>query len=453
MAKSNKRRKVLVLTGIALVLIGLGVAAVFVKREPVVTVQVEKAARRDLTELVVANGKLQPVTQVKISPEVSGEIIELPFKEGEHVNKGDLIIRIKPDFYKANRNQAEASYRASLASKTTAEANLRRAQLELKRNEELMKRSLISDSTFLEIKTQAEVAAATLTNSGHQVEMTKALLDRAEEELSKTTIVSPLTGTISKLYSQLGERVVGTATMAGTDVMTIADLNEMEARVDIGETDVVLIKPGQKVRMEVDAFKDRKFNGVVTEIGNSSKNAGMNLSSQQEATKFEVRIRMKEKETFRPGMSVTAEIETRTRTGVLAVPIACVTRRLPKGAEEKTNAVMTVSARTNNPGKSVAATNAASSQTQTNAPGKLEKPKEIEVVFVKDGGVAKMAPVKIGISDDSYWEVTEGVKEGQEVVTGPYGAISRDLQDGKRIKIGLAKPVKKGDSKDGKDAS
>jgi HlyD family secretion protein len=280
--------------------------------------------------------------------------------------------------------------------------------------------------------------------------MTKALLDRAQEELSKTTIVSPLTGTISKLNSQKGERVVGTATMAGTEVMTIADLNEMEARVEIGETDVVLIQAGQKVRVEVDAFKDRKFSGVVTEIGNSSKNAGMNLGSQQEATKFEVRIRMKEKETFRPGMSVTAEIETRSRKGVLTVPMASVTTRLPK-APAKTNSVQTVSARTNSSSASnaISSTNLDGATSETNAPAATEKQKEIQVVFVKGGDSVRMTPVKIGISDDSYWEVTDGLKEGEEIVIGPYNAISRDLQDGKKIKVGIAK--KKEEKKNDKD--
>lgn len=442
MAKSNKRRKVLVFSTIALVLIGLGIAAALAKREPVITIQVEKVGRRDLTELVVANGKLQPVIQVKISPEVSGEIIELPVKEGQLVRKGDLILRIKPDFYVANRNQAEASYKGSLAGKLTAEANRRRADLELKRNEELMNRKLISDSTFLDIKTQAEVAAAQLTNATHQVEMSKALLARAEEELAKTTIVSPLTGTISKLNSQLGERVVGTATMAGTEVMTIADLNEMEARVDIGETDVVLIQYGQKARIEVDAFKDRKFNGTVTEIGNSSKNAGMNLGNQQEATKFEVKIRMQEKEAFRPGMSVTAEIETRSRTNVLAIPMASVTTRLPKEA-----------GKTNAPAKLEAAARARTSETNagslnsTNSLAKPGKPKELQVVFIREGETAKMVPVQIGISDDTFWELVEGLREGQEVITGPYRALSRELEDGKRVKIGVAKPLKDKDQK------
>src|SRR6266571_4928456 len=337
MAKSKQRRKTLIFSIIGLALVGLSVLAMFNKREAVITVQTEKVTRRNLTEIVVANGKVQPVLQVKISPEVSGEIIELPVKEGQAVKKGDLILKIKPDFYIANRNQAEASYKSSVASKATSEANLKKAAAEFRRNQDLFKHKLISGSTFDEVQAAYEVAEAQRNSAEHQVEMARASLASAEEELAKTTMVSPLTGTVSKLNSQLGERVLGTVQNVGTEVMTIADLNEMEARVDIGEIDVVLIEPGQNVRLEVDAFKNRKFTGDVTEIANSSTTAGlpgMQSGNQQEATKFSVKVRIKEKELFRPGMSVTAEIETRSRTNVLAVPIASVTTRLPPEAKE-----------------------------------------------------------------------------------------------------------------------
>src|SRR5882672_5729027 len=342
MANSKKRRKTLIFALIGIVLAALTVGAIFKKREVVITVQTEKVVRKNLTEIVVANGKVQPVLQVKISPEVSGEIIELPVKEGQLIKKGDLILKIKPDFYMANRNQADASYKSSLASQSTAEANLRKAEAEFRRNNGLFNTRLISESAFDEVKANYDVAKAQLTNSEHQVEMARASLDSAVEQLAKTTIVSPLDGTVSKLNSQLGERVVGTATMAGTEVMTIADLNEMEARVDIGEIDVVLIGAGQAARLEVDAFKDRKFSGVVTEIANSSTATGVGgasgmggTASQQEATKFSVKIRIMEKEVFRPGMSVTAEIETRSRTNALTVPIASVTTRIPKEKGKK----------------------------------------------------------------------------------------------------------------------
>jgi HlyD family secretion protein len=466
MAKSKKRRKILIFSVIGIAVAGLAAVAILRKREPMVTVQTEKVARRNLTELVTANGKIQPVLQVKISPEVSGEITDLPVKEGDCISKGDLILKIKPDFYQAQRNQAEASYKSALAGKDTAEANLRKAAAEFRRQEDLFKIKLISDSVYDEVKASFDVARAQLASSEHQVEMARANMARSDEDLAKTTIVSPLSGTISKLDSRLGERVVGTATMAGTEVMTIADLNEMEARVDIGEMDVVLIKPGQHVRLEVDAFKDRKFNGTVTEIANSSKTlAGYSSGSSQEATKFEVKIRLKEKEGFRPGMSVTAEIETRSRTNVLTVPIASVTTRLPKEKEKdksskpgqkttskkgalETNSVAAKGNTNDPPTNSAPIISAETTPAGTNDAKADKKPaKPIEVVFLAEGDHAKMVPVKIGISDDAYWEITEGLQEGQEVVSGGFRAITRDLEDGKKVKKG--RPVEDKDKVEG----
>jgi len=438
MAKSKKGRKLAIFIVIALGLVALTLLAVFRKRDDAVSVQTEKVKRRDLTELVVANGKIQPVLQVKISPEVSGEIIELPVKEGQHVKKGDLILKIKPDFYVAARNQAEASYRSALSSKTVAEANLEKAEAEFKRNAELFKNNLISESVYTDVKTADEIAKAQLLSASHQIEMSKAQLARAEDDLSKTTIVSPLDGTISKLNSQVGERVVGTATMAGTDVMTIADLNEMEARVDIGEMDVVLIQPGQRARLEVDAFKDRKFRGTVTDIANSAKGAGALTTGQNtEATKFEVRIRINEKENFRPGMSVNTEIETRYRTNVLTVPIAAVTTRLPKPSKAGTNSP--AGARTNSTSPmATKASAAADNSNGTNGVGGDRKAKEAikprEVVFLLEAGdQVKQVPVKLGVSDADYYEIVEGLSEGQEIVTGNYKAVNKELEDGKKV--------------------
>ncbi len=450
MANSKKRRKLLIFAIIAVVLVALTLTAVFKRREVIITVQTEKVARRNITELVVANGRIQPVLQVKISPEVSGEIIELPVKEGQQVKKGDLLLKIKPDLYLAGRSSSEANYLSSLASKKTAVANLQKAELEFNRNQELFDKKLISDSAYLEVKTAHDIAKAQLDSAAHQVEVAKAALQRAEEDLAKTTIYSPLTGTVSRLNSQLGERVVGTAMMAGTEVMTVADLNEMEARVDIGEIDVVLIAPGQNARLEVDAYRDRKFTGTVTEIANSSKGSGLPGASgggsgqSQEATKFEVKIRIKEKEVFRPGMSIGAEIETRLRTNVLSVPIASVTTRLPKGPPGDKSSISKTNknqSATNSVETNIVAsvsTNSAAAVTSTNKSDKKpgEAPKPIEVVFVTEGDHVKMAPVKRGISDDSFVEITEGLQEGQEVVSGGYKAISRELEDAKKIKIG-----------------
>jgi HlyD family secretion protein len=429
--KGKTGRKYWILAGA--LLIGGGAAAWFFhfrNREVIITVQTEKVARRDLTELVVANGRIHPVVQVKISPEVSGEIIELAVKEGQCVKKGDLLLRIKPDFYLASRRSAEASYQAAVANKDLAEANWRKAAIEENRNAELLKNKLISESVYLEMKTASDVAKATFQSSEHQVNVAKAAWSRAEEELAKTTIVSPINGTVSKLNSQQGERVVGTAMMTGTEVMVVADLNEMEARVDIGEVDVVLIATGQKARLEVEAFRDRKFKGTVTEIANSSRHLGQDsrggggggMGQQQEATRFEVKIRIKDKETFRPGMSVTAEIETRSRTNVLTAPIQSVTTRLPKA---KDGPPLSTNAPAAGRGLAGDGDNKAA-----------ERAKPVEVVFLADGDKAKLAPVKSGISDENYTEIIEGLQEGQEIVSGGYKAISRDLEDGKKIKIG-----------------
>jgi HlyD family secretion protein len=463
MAKSKKRRKVLVFSIIALVLVGLTVLVILKRRELVVTVQTEKVARRSLTELVMANGKIQPVLQVKISAEVSGEIIDLPVKEGQTVKKGDLLVKIKPDFYNAALNQATASFKSSEASRTMAEASLRKAEAEFKRNEDLIRNKLVSDSVFDEVRAAFDVAKAQLDSAVHQVDVAKAAVDSAKDSLDKTTIAAPLAGTISKLNSRLGERVLGTVQNVGTEIMTIADLNEMEARVDIGENDVVRIAPGQKAVLEVDAFKNRKFNGTVTEIANSSKDAGqVSLGTSQEATKFEVRIRIQETEAFRPGMSVTAEVETCYRTNVLTVPFASVTTRPPKEKDKKantklaaradppktkspksgTNAVAAKSASASAPTNALAAATNAPATDGTNVAKSDKKSKDavkqVEVVFVMESDHAKMVPVKIGISDDSYWEITEGVAEGQEVVSGGFKAITRELEDGTKIQKGPA---------------
>jgi HlyD family secretion protein len=435
MARKKKTgRKIVVFSLILATLGGLGWYAFYKKREDIITVQTEKVGRRDLTELVVATGKIQPVVQVKISPEVSGEIIELPVKEGEEVKKGDLLLKIKPDFYLARRDSADANLKAVLANKELAGANLGKAKTEFKRAQELYQDELISESVFVDARTALDVAQAQVKAATHQSEVARASLASAEEELAKTTIYSPLTGVVTKLNSEVGERVVGTATMAGTEVMIVSNLEEMEARVDIGEIDVVLIALDQKARLEVDAFREKKFTGVVTEIANTAKT--QNMGSQQEATRFEVMIRVNERAVFRPGMSVTAEVETRHRTNVLAVPIQCVTTRLPKQEENPAGAPANAGGEGN--GDTGKMENAYQNEK------KKEDNKPIEVVFVREGDAVKMIPVKRGISDDTHVEILEGLQEGQEVISGGYKAINRDLDDGKKITVGPAGGEAKG---------
>lgn len=408
-SKKRQRRKWIIATVLA-VAIGSGSAYHFLRKpDETITIQVDKVMRRDITETVVANGRIQPVTQVMISPEVAGEIVDLPVKEGQLVKKGDLLLQIKPDNYQASRNSAEAGYKLALGSRSQAQAELQKAESDFRQNESLSKSKLISSSVLMEFKTSYEVAKLRLENAINQADQARFALDKAADDLAKTTITSPIDGTVTKLKSQLGERVLGTSFNMGTEMMTIAKLDEMEARVDIGEIDVVLIEVGQTARIEVDAFKDRKFKGIVTAIANASKgsstSAAMSSSQQQEAPKFEVKIRIEDKEPFRPGMSATAEVETRSRKGVLAVPIQAVTTRLPPaGAPKPADA----------------------------KPGDPVKP--IEVVFAPEGDHVKMLPVKTGISDSDYFEIVSGLTEGQEIVSGGYKAISKDLEDGKKVR-------------------
>jgi HlyD family secretion protein len=445
--KSKTKRKVILFSILGLLVVAGAAASKFVKRDPAIAIATETAVRRDITEVVVANGKIEPVLQVKISPEVSGEIIELRVKEGQDVKKGDLLFKIKPDNYLAARDSAQANYNSSIANRETSKANLEKASLEYRRSESLFKDKLISESDFLAAKTAFDVARTTLDGAVEQISIARAQLDSAQADLFKTTVYAPLTGTISKLNSELGERVVGTAQMAGTEVMTVADLHNMEARVDIGEIDVPLIKLGQKAELEVDSFKDQKFNGRVTEIANSANNndtttAGAAASSTStEATKFQVRILVTEKERFLPGMSVTANIETRYRTNVLSVPIQSVTTRLPATNNAAGGATNKAVAATTNSAVAVATNSAAiaaTNSTGTNSAAAKkagEPPKPIEVVFVVEGDHVKQVPVKRGISDDNYVEITEGLKEGQVVVSGGYKAINRDLDDGKKVVV------------------
>lgn len=450
MAKSkfSWRKKLVVFGCITLVLAILAAVVLLRKGDTTITVETARVSRHNITETVVANGRIQPVLQVKISPEVSGEIIELPVKEGQKVKKGDLLVRIRPDTYEANRRSTEASYQGALASKTLAEANLEKAELEYKRNQDLFKNNLISDSQFLEFKTTLDISKAQNESARHQVDMAKASLKRVEDELAKTIIYSPIDGTISKLNSQTGERVVGTAMMSGTEIMTLADLEIMEARVEIGEGDIVLIERNQPATLEVDAYRDRTFHGIVTEIANSSKTALTSAAaSTTDAIKFEVKIRVEEKEAFRPGMSVTAEIETRVRTNVLSVPSQCVTTRPPKPAATNAPAgAAAVSTNQASPEKSIASGSVTNTTVEKKNRSGKEAPKSVEVVFVVDGNKAKMVRVKPGISDGTHAEITEGLQEDQEVISGSYKAISRELEDGKLIRVSkLPVPPLKGE--------
>ncbi len=446
--RRKDRAKLIVFVSVVVALIGGATYWALRKKDPAVTVQTEKVARHTITETVIANGKIYPVLQVHISPEVSGEIIELAVKEGQFVHKGDLLLKIKPDVYIAAINQAKANYESSLASKATAMANLEKAEADYARNKTLFDTKLLSDSDFIGFKVGLDVAKASVDSAEHQVDVAKANVDSAQDSLDKTTIVAPLDGTVTTLNSQLGERVLGTVQNAGTDIMIISDLSAdggarghrrngrgAGAGRPEGEARSGFVQ-GQKICRH--RHPGRQFVG---RIERQFRHGSSSSSSGQSATQFQVRIRFSEGELFRPGMSVSATIETRTRTNVIAAPIASVTTRTLKPTPKKetglakTNSVSTNAIVLADPTNAATGSGTNAAKTDKKAD---EKNKPVDVVFVLDGNHVKTVPVKIGISDDNFWEITDGLKEGEEIVTGGYHAISHDLDDGKKIVKGAA---------------
>ncbi len=407
MATNGKKskKKIIIFSVIGLVLVIL-VLLVFLgsKKDAVITVQTEKIQKRTITQIVSATGKIQPETKVKINAEVSGEIIALPVREGQRVSKGQLLVRIKPDAYQAGVDQAQAQMNMS-------EANLRKAEADYKRAQELYGKKLISDA-------ELELSKASFESSKASRDQAAASFKSAKETYSKATIYAPMDGVVSQLNSELAERVSGSTFTQGTEIMTIADLTRMEARVDVGENDVVLVAVGDTAKIDVDSYPDRKFIGTVSQIANTAKSRG--LGTQDEVTNFEVRILLKTPPgiSFRPGMSMAADIETETHPNVLAVPIQSVTVRMPK--EEK---------------KPEAAQDAGGVKLDTKKTTKKEEDKLEEVIFLVAEGKVKTVPVKRGLSDDSYVEVKGEKLDSAEVVSGPFKAINRDLEVGSAVKV------------------
>ncbi len=411
-SKKKSKKKVIVFSLIGAVLVVLALLVILgSKNEPVIPVQVEKVVSRTVTQTVLSTGKIYPEVQVLISPEVSGEITELPVKEGMKVAKGDLLMRIKPDIYVAAKDRADAGLKS-------AQANLNQGESEYNRAKELFQKGLISASELEAAKTTYETRRAFYDQA-------KASVDQAAEDLRKTTVYAPMAGTISGLSVEAGERVLGTQQFQGTQVMTVADLSHMEARVDVGENDIVLISIGDTTRIEVDALTDKKLTGIVYEIGNAAKTKG--LGTQEEVTNFEVKIRIIDDEPrLRPGMSMNATIETETRQNVLTVPIQSVTVRMPgtEGMEGGMNGG-------DHNGEDE--TGGLTAANQPKAKKKTEKPKE--VVFVVEGNAVKSYEVKRGISDNDYTEIISGISKDQDVVSGSYKAINRELKEGSKVRI------------------
>ncbi|MEA2238089.1 MAG: HlyD family secretion protein [Thermoanaerobaculia bacterium] len=428
----RSRKKLYWIIGIVLVIAIAAVAAgMSKKREKPILVTTDKAFRKTITQLVTATGKIQPEIEVKISPEVSGEIIDLPVKEGQIVHKGDLLLRIKPDTYRAQVEEQQAALSSAQASIGQRKSQLAKAEADYQRSKSLFESKLIPESDRKSAQTNYEIAQSALNASQFDVQRSEGALRQINQALSKTTIVAPTDGSISSLTSRLGERVVGTSQFAGTEVMRIADLSNMEARVNVNENDIVNVKIGDIARISVDAYPDRKIAGVVREIASTATTN--NLGTQEQVTNFEVKIRVSDRSVhLRPGMSTTADIETDTVQNVVVVPIQSVTVRstdskLSPEEREKQNS-QSVSKEDDNKAE-------VSNQTLEKQKEREQREKLMRVVFIKNGDTVRQQKVETGIADTTFIEIKSGIKAGDEVVSGSYTAISRRLKDGAKVAI------------------
>jgi len=428
-SSSNKRkrprwRRSLVLVAL-LVIVGVGVYLVERGPDPIV-ITTERATICDITQLVSATGKIRPEVEVKISPEVAGEIIEMPVIVGQPVKKGDLLVKIKPDNYIARVNQAKASLSAAEADSLQRKVQMLNDQLDLRRAQELFSKKLVSETDYKAAETKAQASEASYASSLHQIDVAKSNLDQNEDLLSKCVVYSPMDGVISVLSSEIGERVVATGDFAGTEVMRVANFGSMEARVDVNENDVVNVDLGDPVRIKVDAYPGRPQNGSVKRIASTAtvKNEG----TQQEVTNFEVRIQVINPPVqLRPGMSVSVDIETQTVHHVVAVPIQSVTVRSRESGKTPEKLKQEREKRTG--------VNSSELERQTR--------KELQrVVFLKEQDTVRLVPVQTGIADNNFIEIRSGVKAGDEVVSGSYTAISKDLTERSKIKIESPKDAK-----------
>ena len=426
------RKKQIIFGSIGLILLCIVASIIWNKREKPIPVTTEKAIRKTIVQTVSATGKVQPETEVKISPEVAGEIIELPVDDGKAVKKGDLLVRIRPDSYKALVEQQEAAISAAKATNLQQKATMLKSEHDLKRAEDLFGKKLISEQEYNAAEAASDVAKSTYESSLHEIERAEAGSSQARDQLSKTTIYSPIDGTVTVLNSKQGERLVATGQFAGTEVMRVADLSHMEARVDVNENDVVNVKIGDKAEVKIDAYGDRKFHGTVYQIANTGKTTG--TGTQEEVTNFEVKIRIEDTDvTLKPALSCTAEIHMNEVKDVVAVPMQAVTIRTgdsnlsPEEIEKKKQKVAQRDKSDNN-AEFV-------NERAEKAAQKEEREKVSKVVFLKKANKAQIVKVATGISDDTYTEIKSGIQPGDEVISGSYSAISRKLKDGAKVTL------------------
>jgi HlyD family secretion protein len=441
MAKSGSAtRRLLKILGIGLFLIVIfGIFANAMgwmeRGEPVRTVESDRAEIRTITQTVSASGKIQPETEVIIRPDVSGEVIELAVREGDFVRAGDLLLRIKPDLYEARIDELNAALLTQRSRFEQARAGMLQAEVEYAKQAHLYDRELIPELEYMQAKNSLEAEKANVKAAEYQIESARAQLRRAQEELEQTVIRSPKDGTISSLAIERGERVLGQAQTAGTEMMRIARMEQMEVEVDVNENDIVSVSVGDSTRIEIDAYPERVFEGVVTEIANSAVITG--TGSAEQVTNYKVKVRiisphnldMSPREfmeeavaeisddlfvaNFKPGMSATVDIETETAIDVVSVPIQAVTVRDFALLE---------------PDTTVRVSEQPQRRTSVNEDFR-------RVVFVIEDGHVRQREVQTGISDNRFMQIQHGLNEGEEIVTGSYRVLSRELQDGDQVEI------------------
>ena len=437
-------KKLYWIIGICVTLLFVVIAFKFLKGEEPTEVTTEKAAKRNIIETVSANGKIQPEAELKITSDVSGELVEMSVKEGDQVKKGDLLCRIKPDIYESALERVNASVNSTKANAKTAIAQLAQAQAQLSnaeasntRNKKLFDQNVISQQEMDASKASYEAAKANVEGlmesikaSDYNVKGMEASLKEANTNLDKTLIRAPVDGTVSKLNVEKGERVVGVQGLQGTEILRLANLNEMEASVEVNENDIIRIHKNDTAYIEVDAYIGKKFRGIVTEVANSANTTGISVD---QVTNFVVKIRILRESyidlvtdinpaPFRPGMSASVEIQTMRAANIITIPIPGVTTR-------SSDTLKTKEKIEGEEDQEIVVKDEKEEKLNT----KVEEIKEC--VFVNKNGVAKMIYVTTGIQDNDYIEIKSGVNVGDEIISGPYGAVSKILKDGKKIKV------------------
>ena len=419
------KKTIYILLAVAVVLIGtligLSKSGVIGSKDKGTEIEIANVAASTIVETVSATGKIQPEIEVKISSEVSGEIIALNVKEGQVVKKGDLLVKINPDLYTSSYNRTVSNLSGTKAGLNQSEASYKEAKANYDRNKSLYDKGIISRADWDKAVASFEVAKANKQNAYYNVQSASATVLEAKDNLGRTTIYAPADGTISVLNVELGERVLGTQQMAGTEILRVANLNNMEVEVDVNENDIVKIKVGDKANVEVDAYLKKQFKGVVTSISNS---ASSTLTADQ-VTNFKVKVRILKESyqdllegkpstysPFRPGMTATVDIITNTKSNILTVPISSVV------VKSDTAAVKEIKVEDPNEEKS-----------------KPKSDKKFECVFVKVGNKAKIRIIKTGIQDDTNIEVLSGLKKGDVVITGPYTTVSKELNSGDKVSL------------------